>query len=184
MTAETHYAEHRNQPLLGLRKQPGRLALHAMRLPRPLYRRGWGSLLGHVFLMITHVGRKTGKPRETVAMALTYNRETRAVVVCSAWGAGTDWIRNLRANPALRIEIGSASYVPNQRFLTEDESVAVAVGFRARHPWRLRLFSRILGWGNLDSDQAVREFVRTRPFVLFQPRNADDALRQARTVGR
>ena len=182
MTAEAHQAEHRNRPLLGLRKQPGRLALQAMRLPRPLYRRGWGRLLGHVFLLITHVGRKTGKPRETVAMALTYNRETRGVVVCSAWGAGTDWIRNLRANPARRIEIGSESYVPSHRFLTEDESVAVAVEFRARHPWRLRLFSRILGWGNLDSDQAVREFVRTRPFVLFQPRKADDALRQARTV--
>ena len=53
--------------------------------------------------------------------------------------------------------------------------MAVAVEFRRRHPWRLRLFSRILGWGNLDSDQAVREFVRTRPFVLFQPREADDA---------
>ena len=57
--------------------------------------------------------------------------------------------------------------------------MAVAVEFRRRHPWRLRLFSRILGWGNLDSDQAVREFVRTRPFVLFQPREADDAQRSS-----
>ena len=144
-----------------------------MRLPRPLYRRGWGRLLGHVFLLITHVGRRTGKPRETVAMALTYDRETREAVVCSAWGAATDWIRNLHANPALRIQIGSESYVPSHRFLSEDESMAVALEFRRRHPWRLRLVSRILGWGNLDSDEAFREVVRARPFVLFQPRSHD-----------
>jgi deazaflavin-dependent oxidoreductase (nitroreductase family) len=140
-----------------------------MGLPRPLYRRGWGRLLGHVFVMITHVGRKTGKPRETVAMALSYEREPRAVVVCSAWGATTEWIRNLRANPALRVEIGSDSYVPRHRFLSEDESIAVALELRRRHPWRLRLLSSILGWGRLDSEHAVREFVRSRPFVLFEP---------------
>lgn len=180
MTAGAHQAGHR-KPLLGLRRAPGRLALQVMRLPRPLYRRGWGGLLGHVFLMITHVGRKTGNPRQTVAMALTYNRETREVVVCSAWGAGTDWIRNLRASPALRIEIGSESYVPIHRFLSEDESLAVATEFRRRHPWRLRLFSRTLAWGNLDSDQAIREFVRTRPFVQFRPREADDDPETVRT---
>ena len=49
------------RPLLGLRRQPGRLALAAMRLPLPLYHRGWGRLLGHTFLLITHQGRKTGQ---------------------------------------------------------------------------------------------------------------------------
>jgi F420H(2)-dependent quinone reductase len=124
---------------------------------------------------MTTEGHQASKPRETITMALTFNSQTREVVVCSAWGAGTDWIRNLRANPALRIEIGSASYLPSHRFLSEDESVAVAVDFRNRHPWRLRLFSRILGWGKLESDQALRELVRTRPFVLFRPREAATA---------
>jgi hypothetical protein len=42
-----------------------------MRLPRPLYHRGWGRLLGHTFLLIAHEGRKSGLRHETVAMALT-----------------------------------------------------------------------------------------------------------------
>ena len=67
-------------------------------------------------------------------MALTYDPKTGEAVVCSAWGAKTDWIRNIRTKPALRIEIGRDSYAPNQRFLTEDESVNVAVEFRRRHP--------------------------------------------------
>ena len=37
-----------------------------VRLPLPLYQRGWGWLLGRTFLLVTHAGRKTGKRRETV----------------------------------------------------------------------------------------------------------------------
>jgi deazaflavin-dependent oxidoreductase (nitroreductase family) len=129
-----------------------------------------GRLLGHTFLLITHQGRKTGKRRETVAMALTYDADTREAVIFSAWGPNTEWMRNLRAHPALQIQIGRETYVPNQDFLSEDEAVAVALEFRRRHPHRLRLFATILGWGDLGSDEAVREFVRTRPFVSFRPR--------------
>ena len=75
-------------------------------------------------------------------MALTYDPETREAVVCSAWGPNTEWIRNLRAHPALQIQIGREWYVPEQRFLSEDESVAVAVEFRRRHPWRIAPFRR------------------------------------------
>ena len=160
------------RPLFGLRRQPGRLMLVLMRTPRPLYRHGWGWLLGHTFLLITHQGRKTGRRRETVAMALTYDPDTRAVVIFSAWGPNTEWMRNLRAHPALQIQIGRDSYVPEQHFLSEDEAVAVVVEFRRRHPHRLRLFATILGWSDLASDEAVREFVRSRPFVVFRPRQA------------
>jgi deazaflavin-dependent oxidoreductase (nitroreductase family) len=168
MSAVAHKTRRNPRPLLGLRRQPGRLALALMRLPRPLYHRGWGRLLGHTFLLITHRGRKTGKRRETAAMALAWDAATKEVVVCSAWGE-TQWIRNLRAHPALEIQVGSDCFVPEQRFLSDDESVAVAIEFRKRHPWRLRLFSTILGWGDLSSEAAVREFVRGRPFVSFWP---------------
>lgn len=162
------------RPLLGLRRRPGRVALWFMALPRPLYHRGLGRLLGHTFLLITHEGRKTGRRRETVAMALAYDRETHETVVCSAWGPNTEWIRNLRAHPALQIEIGGETYVPEQRFLSEDEAVAVARRFRARHPRRLRLFSTVLGWGDLGDEAALRELVRDRPFVSFRPPLAPD----------
>jgi deazaflavin-dependent oxidoreductase (nitroreductase family) len=169
MTTTAHERTRAKRPLLGLRRQPGRFALAAMRLPRPLYHRGWGWMLDRTFLLMVHQGRKTGKRRETVAMALAYDPATRETVVCSAWGPNTEWIRNLRAHPALQIEIGRDSYAPQQRFLSKDEGVAVVTEFRRRHPRRVRLFAAILGWGDLSSEAAVREFVRTRPFVSFRP---------------
>ena len=169
MTAVMQPTGRRTRPLLGLRQQPGRLALWFMRLPRPLYHHGLGRLLGNTFLLITHEGRKTGARHETVAMALTYDPDTQEAVVCSAWGPNTEWIRNLRAHTALQIQIGREAYVPAQRFLSDDEAVAVAVEFRERHPWRLRLFATILGWGDFGSEAAMREFVQRRPFVAFRP---------------
>ena len=171
MTSAAQHARAR-RPLLGLRRQPGRLALALMRVPRPLYHRGWGWMLDRTFLLIVHQGRKTGKRRETVAMALAYDPDTREAVVCSAWGPNTEWIRNLRAHPALQIQIGRESYVPEQRFFSEDESDTVVREFQRRHPWRVHLFAAILGWGDLSSEAAVREFVRTRPFVSFRPGRA------------
>jgi len=154
--------------LFGLR-QPGRVALAVFRLPLHLYRRGWGWLLGRTFLQFAHEGRRTGTVRETTAMVLTFDKATTEAVICSAWGANADWIRNIQRRPALRVQIGRDSFVPEQRFLTEDEAFASAIAFRRAHPWRLRLFARVLGWGDLRSDAAVRAFVRTRPFVAFTP---------------
>jgi deazaflavin-dependent oxidoreductase (nitroreductase family) len=158
-----------NARILGLRRQPGRLALAIFHLPLPLYRRGWGWLLGRTFLVLTHTGRKSGKIRETAAMVLGDDRATGEAVICSVWGENTDWIRNLRSHPALRVQIGRDSFAPEQRFLSEDERLAVAIEFRHRHPLRLRLLAAVFGWGDLRSDQAAREFVRTRPFVGLRP---------------
>jgi deazaflavin-dependent oxidoreductase (nitroreductase family) len=161
-------------PLLGLRQQPGRLALAVFRLPLGLYRRGAGWLLGHTFLVFTHVGRKTGRRYETAAMVLTYDRSAGEAVICSAWGPNTDWIRNLRATPAVEVRLGRDRFVPEQRLLTDDAAFAAGVAFRRRHPWRLRLLSWVLGWGDLRSDAAVTEFVGTHPFVSFRPARRDD----------
>jgi deazaflavin-dependent oxidoreductase (nitroreductase family) len=139
------------------------------RLPLPLYRRGWGGLLGHTFLLLADAGRKTGKLYWTVAMVLRYDWRTQEAVICSAWGQDTDWIRNIRVRPALQVQIGRESFTPQQRFLSEEESLAVVAGFRRAHPQRLRLLESILGWSDLRSDTAARDFVSTRPFVSFRP---------------
>ena len=156
------------RPLLGLRCTPGRLALAVFRLPLFLYRNGWGWMLGRTFLMLEHVGRRTGKPYETVAMVLGDDADIGEVVICSGWGPHVDWLENLRAGPARQIRIGRDCFFPQHRFLTDDEAFATATAFRDRHPHRLRLIAAILGWGDLRGDDAVRRFVDGHPFVAFR----------------
>jgi len=159
----------RDRPLLGFRGRPGRLALVVFRMPLRLYRHGRGWLLGQTFLELVHVGRTTGQPHATVAMVLSYDADREDAVICSAWGPDVDWVRNLRARPAIEVRIGRASFVPEHRFLTEDEAAAVAIDFRRRHPWRLRVLSTILGWGDLRDAAALRRLVQEHPFVSLRP---------------
>jgi deazaflavin-dependent oxidoreductase (nitroreductase family) len=167
-TFETSHPDHRTRPWLGLRRRPGRLALAVFRTPLPLYRAGGGWLLGRTFLLLVHAGRKTGQPHAMTAMVLSCDGETHEAVICSGWRPTTDWIRNIRARPALNVAIGRESFTPLQRFIDEDESYAVTVEFCVRHPGRLGVMRRVLGW-DLRTEPAIREFVRTHPFVAFRP---------------
>lgn len=167
MTSTAH-STHTDRPLLGLRTKPGRLALVVFRIPLVLYRLGWGRLLGHVFLRLVHVGRRTGQQHAAVAMVLAWDAVIRAAVIASGWGPDADWVRNLRAGPAARVDVGRDSFAPTHRFLTDAEAIEVVKGFRAHHPRRARLICSILGW-DLSSDEAIARFVADRPFVELRP---------------
>ena len=159
----------RSRHLLGVRSTPGRLALWVFGLPLPLYRSGRGWMLGRTFMAVTHVGRRTGTPHLMVAMVLGYDPDTDEAVIMSGWGPNSDWVRNLRAGPALKVQLGRRVFTPVHRFLTDEEAFAVASEFCRRHPWRLRVFRRVLAWPDLSDDAALREFIATRPFVAFRP---------------
>jgi deazaflavin-dependent oxidoreductase (nitroreductase family) len=161
------------RPLLGLRRRPGRLALAVFRLPLFLYRRGWGRLLGDTFMLLVHAGRRTGQPHLMTAMVMRHDPATREVVIFSGWGPSSDWVRNLHARPALWVEVGNDSYRPQHLFLSEDDGIAVAADFLRRHPYRSLLARRILGWPDLSTEAALREFVHTHPFVVLWPAEAE-----------
>jgi deazaflavin-dependent oxidoreductase (nitroreductase family) len=126
-------------------------------------------MLDRTFLLLVNVGRKTGQLHETVAMVLADERDTWEVVICSAWGPDADWVHNLEAGPAREVRIGRDRFTPDHRFLAADEAVRVGLDFRARHPRRFWLVRKVLGWGDLSSEDALREFVGDHPFVALRP---------------
>lgn len=162
----------RPRHIWGIRRRPGRLALALFRMPLRAYHHGKGWLLGHTFVVLTHIGRTSGQPHQSVLMVLRIRHDPFEVVVCSAWGAESDWLKNIRAHTAVRVECGRESFEPEQSFLSDEESVSVVLDWLRQHPWRFRLMARVLGWGDLQDELVAREFVRIRPFVSFRPRSA------------
>lgn len=172
MTDAGHTPHGHPRKLVGLRREPGRLALAVFRLPLHAYRHGAGWLFGRTFLAFAHVGRKSGRRHEAVAMVLRYEAARQEAVICAAWGPKTDWSLNLHAGPALEVKLGREVFAPAHRFLSDAEAFDVAARFRQEHPWRMRLLSGILGLGDLRDDSAMRRFVGTHPFVAFRPATA------------
>jgi deazaflavin-dependent oxidoreductase (nitroreductase family) len=130
------------------------------------YRLGW--LTGHSLLVLTHRGRRTGRERRTVLYVQRYDRETREATVLSVWG-DSQWLRNIRASPALGVEIGLQRYRPVQRFLTEDEIFEIEKRFRRRHRIVAWGQARLMRWPWPATDEELRELSAGLRGVAFRP---------------
>src|SRR6266536_4158274 len=73
------------------------------RVPIGLYRVGLADQLGRSMLLLTTRGRKTGRWRTT---ALNYLVEGDVLYVVSGHGPGSDWLRNLQADPHVEVQVG------------------------------------------------------------------------------
>ncbi len=138
------------------------------KLPLILYRFHLGWLLGKRFTRLTHVGRKSGKVRQTILAVLKFNEQTREIYAVSAW-KGSDWYYNIQAAPALQIETGFVRYVPVQRTLTPEEITTAFMEYRKRHPIFSRMICRIPGWKWNSSYDEFLELARTLRGVAFKP---------------
>jgi deazaflavin-dependent oxidoreductase (nitroreductase family) len=138
-------------------------------LPLALYRLGLGRLLGHEFLLLEHLGRQSGRVHETVLKVLRYDAATREIVVASAWGAQTDWYRNLQARAPRAVRCGRDWYVPDVRTLAGDEAYDVFVDWTHRERWFADLMLAQIGlsWDLPESER--RALVARFPFVAFRP---------------
>ncbi|MQA16779.1 MAG: nitroreductase family deazaflavin-dependent oxidoreductase, partial [Pseudonocardiaceae bacterium] len=70
------------------------------RAPVPLLRRGFGWLLGPRFLLLEHIGRRTGLARYAVLEVVDRGRGEWYVV--AAYGPRAQWYRNVLRQPRVR----------------------------------------------------------------------------------
>ena len=148
-------------------KAPGFL-VPMFKSPLILYRLGLGSLMGTRFLLLTHVGRKTGKVYRSVLAVLSFDKQTREIRAVAPWGA-SNWLKNIQARPALEVRTGSVHYVPVFRYLTPEEIATLFIQFRTEHPNFSHVVARIPGW-NIDSTyEEMLALARTLHGIAFKP---------------
>ena len=73
------------------------------RMPVGMYRIGLADQLGRSTLLLTTLGRMTGRQRVT---ALNYLVDEDVTSVVAGRGPGSDWMRNLQANPRVQVQVG------------------------------------------------------------------------------
>jgi deazaflavin-dependent oxidoreductase (nitroreductase family) len=138
------------------------------KLPLILYRAGLGWVFGHRFMLLTHIGRRSGKVRHTILAVLEFDPESREIKAMSAWSA-SDWYLNLQANPAVQVETGFTRYVPVLRALAPEEIASLFVNYRRNHPIFSRIVCRIPGWRIDSSYEEFLDLARTLRGVAFRP---------------
>jgi deazaflavin-dependent oxidoreductase (nitroreductase family) len=138
-------------------------------LPKYLYRWHLGWLLGHRCLMMTHIGRKSGRRRQTVLEVVHYDPSTQECIVMSGYGAQSDWYRNIQIRPAVEVQVGRQHYAPQQRILTPEETLAILREYQRVHPRLFRGFMRFLGYPYDGTDDGLRALSHALRGVALRP---------------
>jgi deazaflavin-dependent oxidoreductase (nitroreductase family) len=85
-----------------------------------------------LILLLTTKGRNSGTPRIT---PLQYERFDGMHWVASGWGKGADWVKNIRKEPHVSVQVGAEHYQAKAELIEEAGQVADFLELRLdRHP--------------------------------------------------
>lgn len=115
-----------------------------LRLPIILYHVKLGWLLGKRFLMLTTIGRKSGKPHKTVIEVVHHNPQSGAYTIASGWGCKSDWYKNLKKNPNVVVAVGLQKFEATAQQLESDEAEKLLLDYAKRHPLAFRELAQLM----------------------------------------
>jgi len=144
----------------------------------PLYRLRILPLLGfgRVFLMLTTIGRKTGKKRKT---PLEYHWIDRIMTIFSGRGEDSWWLKNMRANPAsVWVKHGFHFFPARVEFMSnEDDKLKIIRWYVVKHS---RSAKMLFGWNKKIDDPESSDFSKLLNTVsiiqLFHKENESEIL--------
>jgi deazaflavin-dependent oxidoreductase (nitroreductase family) len=139
------------------------------RFPIWLYRANLGWLLGGRFLLLNHVGRKTGLPRQAVLEVVQHDQETDTYVVAVGFGKKSAWYRNLLAQPEVSIQVGRRKLDVTAGQLPPEEAGEVFLDFTRRYPGEAK-FAGMLGYEVDGSEEDYRKMGEMMTLIALRPR--------------
>ncbi len=141
------------------------------RAPNVLFRRGLGGVVPTRFLYLEHIGRRSGRLRNTVLEVVAHDAETGTFHVAAGFGADSDWYRNVSRTPEMTIQVRRSRIPARAVPLDPEESGEAMVAYARRYPRAARRIMSIVGADTDGTDESYREIGRRRiPFVRFDPR--------------
>lgn len=108
-----------------------------VRAPIAVYRVGLGFVFGRRLLMLEHIGRVSGCRRYVVLEVIDHS--SKRYVVVAGFGERAQWLRNVDANPHVRVSISTRRHALAQaRRLSAEEATESLNRYASSHPraWR------------------------------------------------
>ncbi len=152
-----------------LRKPPRGLAAIPWRLPIYLYKLHLGWMLGERFLLLTHIGRKSGLPHHAVLEVVHHDPDTRTWYVASGFGEKSHWFRNIMKTPQVTIQVGRRKMAAEARRLSPEEAENILRQYAQKHPVALRELGRFFTNTAYDgTPESIRRLAEKMPMVALK----------------
>lgn len=147
------------KPILRLIKLP----------PQIVYALGLGPLMGRLVLLLTTIGRKTGKPRIT---PLQYEEVGDVIYLGASRGLQSDWVRNILANPRVEVRVKSRRFKGRAEVTTDPVQIADFLELRLqRHPKMIAAMLRAEDLPNPPERAHLETYARNIVLVTIHPQD-------------
>ena len=130
------------------------------KMPILQYKLGLGWMIGKYVLLLTTVGRKSGAPRHT-PLEYEYDRGKDRYRIAAGWGGNTDWYKNLKANPKVRVQVGRRKFDSIAEIASDEEVAQFMMGVSKRHPRMDQTWNR---WSDKPVDGTFESYVYAAKF--------------------
>ena len=152
-------------------RAPRGLARLAFRLPIWLYRLRLGWLLGDRLLLLTHIGRTSGRARQAVIEVVRHDRASDTYIIVSGFGSQVDWYRNIQKTPDVVVQTGTRRLAAVAEPLPREAAADELHDYARRYPGTFRaITTRLLGREVDGSAEAYRQLAAEMPVVALRPR--------------
>ena len=153
-----------------IQKKPSGILRALFRAPILFYRMNLGFLLGRRFLMLTHVGRKSGLPRQTVIEVVDHDKESGIYYVAAAWRIKSDWYQNILQNPRVTFQVGKMKFEAEAVQTSAKEAELIYWAYAQKHPFAMReLSSLMLGERVPPTRQTCKRLSESIPLIALKP---------------
>lgn len=152
-------------------KPPGGLTKFMLRMPITLYRLGLGWMLGGRFMLLNHIGRKSGEVRQTVIEVVEHDSQTDTYYAVSGWGFKSQWYQNLMVTPDVRIQVGKRKLHVHAETLTPEDGIQILLDYRKKHSMAARELSKVMNIDILNtSPEELKDIIEAKlPVIAFRP---------------
>lgn len=139
-----------------------------LRLPINLYRLHLGWVLGERFMLLEHLGRKSGQWHQVVIEVVGHDDGTDTYFAASGWSLRSDWYRNILAHPQVRLSTGRRRQLTAVAHVLEAaEAGDRLVEYAHRHPFAMKELAEVMGFPKHDTEADIRAIAQDLPIIGF-----------------
>ena len=148
-----------------LRQPPRGWKAFFWRAPIFFYRAGLGWMLGKRFLLLNHIGRKSGLPRQAVLEVIHHTDD--AYFVASGFGEKSHWFQNILHTPDVNIQVGRRKMAAHAERLPSPKAKEILQTYAEKHPAALRELMKVIGLTYDGSEADLEKIATLLPLVKF-----------------
>lgn len=117
---------------------------------------GWEALFGLEWMLLTTIGRKSGKKRYTMVDVLLYNPETDTYFIEAGFGKKSDWYQNIKANPLIEVQVRRRKFKATAEDLPPEKNGDIMVDFVRLRPAYAKSVMKMAGM-TFTTEEELRE---------------------------